>query len=77
MTSIARRHGLNHNLIFKWWREADAAGKTQLLPVTIVLSASSVWSVALSVSFADGVCLRIESASDAMVLTILDHPRSR
>jgi transposase-like protein len=80
VSSIARRHGLNHNLIFKWWREADATSKTTLLPVTIVPPAARMpqsTSVTLSVSFADGASLRIESAPDAMVLTILDRLRAR
>lgn len=87
VADIARRHGLNHNLIFKWKREAEAAkASAKLVPVQLVIeppakatpaalspSCLAKPTLPLRVIFSDGASLNIEAAPETLVLSILDR----
>lgn len=85
VAAVARRHGLNHNLIFKWRREAAtaaAAPTSAFLPVQLTapspatapsVAPSSVspppHSVALRITLAGGHILECDGTDRAL----LDH----
>lgn len=88
VAAVARRHGLNHNLIFKWRREAAtvaAAPASMFLPVQLTASSSpSVPSAApSSVSPPHTAALRITLAGghilecDGTDRALLDHLLTR
>lgn len=87
VAEIARRHGLNHNLIFKWRREADESLSPKMLAVRVVADAPSSSEslppkaaeviVPVRVTFADGASLAIGQAPEALVLSLLDRLLTR